>query len=35
MLFCVAIDRVKAAYSFSEELKWYLSRDKPLWRAVK
>jgi len=30
-----AIDRVKAVYGFSEEPKWYLSRDRPLWRAVK
>lgn len=30
-----AIDRVKAAYGFTEEPKWYLSRDSPLWRAVK
>ena len=30
-----AIDNVKTAFGFTEEPKWYLSRDRPLWRAVK
>jgi hypothetical protein len=29
------IDRVKAAFGFTEDPKWYLSRDRPLWRAVR